>query len=226
MKVNALYPEGVYDLISKDYDSREWSSLWYDIEFSLVKDWLTGHPGKTTVLDCGSGTAPYYPVITANHKKYAGVDISFEMLQVAKDKYKDPLAFKKGDILNLPFPSGAFDLVLSNRTLSHIEDIALAFYEINRVMKPGGSCLITDVHPRHNYVFTSFTSKWGEKIYVETFKHSIIELEATAIRFGFDVKSSTEILTTDLPVYTLQKYKHLLINKGQYLLIALELIKR
>jgi SAM-dependent methyltransferase len=38
----------------------------------------------------------------------------------------------------LPFEEGAFDLVISNQVLEHVEDLETATSEIHRVLKPGG----------------------------------------------------------------------------------------
>ena len=49
-----------------------------------------------------------------------------------------PIVDVKADILDLPFESNLFDVVLCNHVLEHIEDDHKAMSELYRVMKPGG----------------------------------------------------------------------------------------
>jgi SAM-dependent methyltransferase len=47
----------------------------------------------------------------------------------------------------LPFGDASFDLVISALTLCHIPQLAGAVREFARVVRPGGTVLITDWHP-------------------------------------------------------------------------------
>ncbi len=49
-----------------------------------------------------------------------------------------PIVDVKADILNLPFESESFDVVICNHVLEHIEDDRKAMSELYRVMKKGG----------------------------------------------------------------------------------------
>ena len=49
-----------------------------------------------------------------------------------------PLADVKADICNLPFTNNAFDVILCNHVLEHIQDDTKAMQELYRVMKPEG----------------------------------------------------------------------------------------
>ena len=49
-----------------------------------------------------------------------------------------PLADVKADICNLPFQDDAFDIILCNHVLEHIDDDRTAMNELYRVLKPGG----------------------------------------------------------------------------------------
>ncbi len=49
-----------------------------------------------------------------------------------------PLADVRADICNLPFENNAFDVVLCNHVLEHIEDDRQAMLELYRILRPGG----------------------------------------------------------------------------------------
>ncbi len=55
---------------------------------------------------------------------------------------ESPLAKVKADIHKLPFSNNAFDVVLCNHVLEHVDDDILAMKEICRVLKPGGFAIL------------------------------------------------------------------------------------
>jgi SAM-dependent methyltransferase len=50
---------------------------------------------------------------------------------------------RKGDLLALPFPDAAFDGVILTEVLEHCTDPKAAVAEVFRVLKPGGTVLVT-----------------------------------------------------------------------------------
>jgi len=60
---------------------------------------------------------------------------------VTVDRF-DPAADRRADLTALPFPDGAFDLVLSSHVLEHIRDDRQAMAELARVLRPGGEALL------------------------------------------------------------------------------------
>jgi SAM-dependent methyltransferase len=51
--------------------------------------------------------------------------------------------FVKGDAYRLPFPDGAFDVVICSEVLEHLPDYPRAVAEIRRVLKPGGRLCVS-----------------------------------------------------------------------------------
>ena len=65
------------------------------------------------------------------------------MLEVARRRataagLSDRIVFRTGDILALPFPDGAFDVVLSTYSMCPLYDPAKGALELLRVTRPGG----------------------------------------------------------------------------------------
>ena len=56
-----------------------------------------------------------------------------------------PIRFVRGDVRNLPFSDGEFDLVVSTLSLHHWHDPAKGIQECLRVTVPGGRCWIYDL---------------------------------------------------------------------------------
>jgi len=98
------------------------------------------------VLDAGAGTGS--TALMAARKvgasgKVTLYDLSDEMLEVARDKaalagLEERLDFYDGDLVDLPFPDGLFDVVLSTYSLCPLYDPAKGALELYRVLRPGG----------------------------------------------------------------------------------------
>ena len=67
---------------------------------------------------------------------------------------KDKITLKNEDVRKMNFPDDSFDIVLSLLCIHNIEnkqEQAAACHEIARVLKPGGTALIADYVPTHDY---------------------------------------------------------------------------
>jgi len=88
-------------------------------------------PGRR-VLDLGSGPGSF----DAAQAPYLAIraDLDRPKRQAAN--------FVQADAAHLPFPTGAFDALISNHSLEHFHDLAGALAEIGRVLKPAGALYI------------------------------------------------------------------------------------
>ncbi len=85
-------------------------------------------PPAECVLDLGSGSAPYADLF--QHRRYVTADL------IAG-------ADVRCDAGQLPFTSGAFDLVLCTELLEHVPDPDAVLQEICRVLTVSGNCVLT-----------------------------------------------------------------------------------
>ena len=112
-----------------------------------------------TVLDIGCGNARDIINIANAGARVFGVDISKEMInQARKDlnrtgNYGERVVFLLGDICNLDFPDNYFDKVLCSEVIEHVLDVKKALNEIHRVLKPGGSFVLTTPNKNSWYGF-------------------------------------------------------------------------
>jgi SAM-dependent methyltransferase len=79
------------------------------------------------VADIGCGHGPLRPIVEALGGKWIGI----EPFALTPDLIKAPAE-------DLPFPDHSFDVVIMNAVLEHIPDVAGAFREVGRTLKPGG----------------------------------------------------------------------------------------
>lgn len=96
------------------------------------------------ILDAGCGIGVYGLGIAKRGGNVIGVDISKESIQRAVERAKGlkSAKFVIGNILELPFKTGAFDKIICVDVLEHIEDDSTAVSELCRVLKKGGILII------------------------------------------------------------------------------------
>jgi ubiquinone/menaquinone biosynthesis C-methylase UbiE/uncharacterized protein YbaR (Trm112 family) len=95
------------------------------------------------LLDVGCGTGKILKHAEKVFENVIGVDISFNMLKIAKERGHEVI---QADALFLPFRVGAFDIAVIYSVLHHIYDYASSLIEVSRVIKTGG-LLYTDWDP-------------------------------------------------------------------------------
>lgn len=108
----------------------------YAIVLELTKDKI--------VLDIASGEGYGSHLIAGKAREVTGVDISAEVVNQAKAKYKkDNLRFVAGSAFDIPLPDGYFDVVVSFETIEHHDQHERMLSQIKRVLKPGGLMIIS-----------------------------------------------------------------------------------
>jgi SAM-dependent methyltransferase len=88
-------------------------------------------PGR--VLDAGSGPGDYAVLLAA--PEVVCLDQSEASVEAARQRGLDA---RRGDIQQLPFTDGQFDVVVCNHVLYHLPDRERGFAELARVLRPGG----------------------------------------------------------------------------------------
>ena len=124
-----------------------------DVEAAIVRH-IAAHP-MDSLLDAGTGTGSMLELLAPYVKRAVGVDVSPEMLAIARDRlaraHINHAQVRLGDTYRLPFQSGnalqGFDAVLFHQVLHYLDDPGAAVIEAARVMRPGGRLLIADFAP-------------------------------------------------------------------------------
>lgn len=168
---------------------------WHELQ-KLLPDFR----GKSVLdLGCGYGW----------HCKYAseqgaaqvlGVDLSHKMLEIAKARNAgENIEYRCGNIEELDFPDGSFDVILSSLVFHYVRDFPALVQSINRWLKPNGSFVFSVEHP----VFTAYGSQdWfynesGEILHFPVDNY-YIEGQRDAVFLGEHVPKYHRTLTTYL----------------------------
>jgi len=103
-----------------------------------------------SVLDAGCGVGYGSGEFTAGLPAlYVGVDRSLDAIRLAQRRYAGPLRlFLGADLVALPFADGQFDIVLSFEVLEHIREVDRYLAQLRRVLRPGGTCVISTPNKR------------------------------------------------------------------------------
>lgn len=97
------------------------------------------------LLDVGCGTGFLIDILTRQKKaRYCGVDLSDEMIRVAKGKAIPGAEFITGSADKLPYPEESFDIVTCSQSFHHYPHPEKAMAEAFRVLKPGGLYILSD----------------------------------------------------------------------------------
>jgi len=114
-------------------------------------------PGDRVLdLGCGEGWATRW--LAGRAAAVVGLDGSEAMLARAR-RTPTPARYVSGDLLELPFPDGAFDRAFSMETLYYV-DIDAALAELARVLRPGGRAMVcADFYEEH-----AASHSWPEEL--------------------------------------------------------------
>jgi demethylmenaquinone methyltransferase/2-methoxy-6-polyprenyl-1,4-benzoquinol methylase len=119
------------------------------------------------VLDLATGTGDIAYLFGKRCDVVVGLDVTFRMIELARTKrvVRASPFFLVGDMMTLPFGSGAFDIVTTGYGLRNVPDLGVAIAEIFRVLETGGQLLSLDFNRPANRlvrgVYLSYLSAVG-----------------------------------------------------------------
>jgi 2-polyprenyl-3-methyl-5-hydroxy-6-metoxy-1,4-benzoquinol methylase len=195
-----------YDAIANDYNEFEQNAitLWR-LGYPVVTELLGDVSGKS-VLDYGCGTGTFSRFLQSKGAFVTGVDVSENMIEVAKRISPDTIAYYPISSGGLDFlADNKFDFVVSNFVLCTVpshREISLILDQIYRVLKKDG-------------LFVFMNSNWDKSngkefisFKLEHCKDLISGHPVTAI-----IKSDPPILLHDY-FWSIEDYRKMLLKSG------------
>ncbi len=149
VKIKRLFPQAVHGPVAVFYD-RVAAPGFADYHKEVAGD-VAGELVTGSVLDVGTGPGRLVVEIARRRPnlRITGLDLSQTMLALARRNFARAglrgVKLCHGDVADLPFPSGTFDLVVSTSSFHHWRDPVRGLKECIRVLAPGGKCLIYEL---------------------------------------------------------------------------------
>lgn len=133
---------------------RRWASI-YDVVFGGISGWgrrraaaeVNRLPGAR-VLEVGVGTGLALPIY-APEKRVTGIDLSADMLQLARTRVVAEGLTNVEELLEMDaeqtaFPDASFDIAVAMFVASVVPDPRRLLSEMRRVVRPGGKILFVN----------------------------------------------------------------------------------
>ena len=130
----------------KYYDERwgreKWAN-WLERDRAVLLLRLLARTGieEPRILDLGCGRGWLAGVMSA-FGPTTGVDLSPEGCEKASQRWPD-VDFRAGNFFEMPLEEGAYDVVVSQEVIEHVEDQAAYMEVACRCLRPGGYLLLT-----------------------------------------------------------------------------------
>ena len=132
-----------YSKLAPDYDTRWQTYVEASIRETLA-NLCIGQSARILDIGCGTGELLRALGLAAPGSDLTGVDISPEMLGIARRKLDRCVELKEGQAEALPFEDESFDCVVSTNAFHFVRRPMSALQEMLRVLRPSGGVVITD----------------------------------------------------------------------------------
>ena len=179
--------QNAYNEWSRSYDTDR--NLTRDLDQRVTREVLANlHFNSILELGCGTGkNTHFYAQIGA---MVHAVDFSEGMIEKAKAKIQvENVIFSAMDISKKwPLDDHAFDLIVCNLVLEHIQDLSFVFSETARVLREQGRFFVNELHPFKQYEGKKARfDKDGKTVEVDAFVHHISDYVSAANANGLQL---------------------------------------
>ncbi|KKP48339.1 MAG: Methyltransferase domain protein [Candidatus Woesebacteria bacterium GW2011_GWA1_33_30] len=184
VKLHKKLAKSYYWVREKNSHYKYFNNLWIE----QIQTMLPKKKYQNT-LDLGCGTVEFYELIKDKlNSNYLGVDLSPDMLNIGRKKYKN-IRLLEADAENLQIKDSTFDLIIGRGIIHHLPEPVKGCEEAYRVLKKGGYFIVSEP-------YSNIFLKLIRKIYYRLSNHfsdthksfSGDELSNLLIKSGFVIK--------------------------------------
>jgi phosphatidylethanolamine/phosphatidyl-N-methylethanolamine N-methyltransferase len=167
-------------------------------------------PKGSRILFVGAGTGADIEFFDDRLLEITAIDYSGDMLRKARNKFRNSnIHFLQMDAQDMDFPCDSFDFIVCSLVLSVVPDPLKCLYEVNRVVKDGGTIL----------VFDKFSPNQKNLGFIKKFLRRLIKV------FGTDIGlNHAELLRNMKEKLTVEKDEPVML-RGMYRKIVLMKLK-
>lgn len=177
--------QAAYAQWAATYDSED-NGL-FDLDEPIIDAVIAELP-RGRAIDAACGTGRLAIRLAAIGYETTGVDRSPAMLERARAAAPG-VTFQTGELTSLPFPDNDADLLVTGFALTHVAELSPVYAEFARVLRPGSSLVVSDVH--EDLVFLGSVAKAtgpeGRPQLAATTRHSTAAHLSAALSAGFTV---------------------------------------
>lgn len=152
------WKEQVKNRFSVKSDANKWSNIYTTstpnveaVAFRSRRDFTVNYivdniTENSSVLDIGCGAGPVLKELSRHNYNLTGIDYSFDMLKHAKNNLKehsDNIPLIRSDCESIPYPDDFFECIICLGVISYVESIDKTLDEFNRILKPGGTLILS-----------------------------------------------------------------------------------
>ncbi len=163
--------ENTRKLFTKEELGQYWNDLYAKVEncrdfhfvqrLEIVSALITERfPRSTRLLDLGCGAGVLTERLVAEGYNVDAVDMSPDMIEFSKQRLAkfDSSTYRlaRAECQSLPFTDAAFDVVACIGVFGYMDDVDAAIREIKRVLRPGGTLILSIRNLDHVTVFDGF----------------------------------------------------------------------
>ena len=177
--------QNAYNKWSQTYDTDR--NLTRDLDQQVMKETLE-NLRFDSILETGCGTGKNTSFLVDVGTNVHALDFSQGMIEKAREKVKaENVRFSVADLTQKwPCEDQAYDLIVCNLVLEHIEDLSFIFSEASRVLAGGGKFLVNELHPFRQYEGKKAVFQGGEGVTeIPAFVHHISDFLNAASNNGF-----------------------------------------
>jgi ubiquinone/menaquinone biosynthesis C-methylase UbiE len=176
----------LYDLIATGYRN---AVIRRRLETTIRKEFPSG--AQLLHAGCGSGQVD---TRLHDHAKITAVDISPSALQLYKHHNPKAADVRHASIFNLPFADASFDGAYNLGVVEHFErdELARAFSEVRRVLKPGGKMVVFWPHAHATSVAVLKSASW----LLNDVLHKQVQFHPPEVSLVHSKREASEILAT------------------------------
>jgi len=163
------------------------------LEERLLAPVLSGFAHRD-IVDLGCGTGRWLERLEALHpRSLAGIDASPAMLAQAQRKCRNSTSLIHASCAATTLPNHSADCVLASFLLSYVPSLSGFAEEIARIVRPGGTFIVSDLHPdTATYGWRRTFRSAGNLFEIATFPYTFLDLIAAMYAAGFRLEQVDE----------------------------------